>query len=314
MTLLTLIRDYLEMLEIQRYASHTIRAYQADLGEFHTFCLEYYGENSIQTESIDSLTIRHYIGKLVEDNKQRSTIARKIAAIKSFYSWAIKKQLVERDPTISISSPKLRKPLPKYLETDEVSQLMEQPDIKTFIGSRDRAILELFYSTGLRISELSNLSFKQLNLQRQLLRVFGKGTKERVVPFSDVAKKYIEQYLECRRTEFGVRTFMNDEPLFISNRNRKITERQVRNRVKHYLEQVSEQEHISPHTLRHSFATHLMNNGADLNAVKDLLGHTSLSTTQVYTHINTEKMKKVYQQAHPRANSDRDTNSRRRSE
>jgi tyrosine recombinase XerC len=303
-TLNSLIEKYAGMLQEQQYSRHTQRAYHSDLEAFDEFCQDYQGVDEVNVADIDSQTIRHFIGKLVEEQKERSSIARKLASLKAFYKWAIGSEHIIQDPTLTISAPKLSRSLPKYLEPDVISRLMDLPDLDTFVGVRDRAILELFYSTGLRISELTDLTFRQLNRDKKLIRVLGKGNKERLIPFSEIANKYLNLYFEVRRSKFHPDRFEGESPVFVSNRNAKITTRQVRYRVTKYLEQISEQDHISPHTLRHTFATHLMNNGADLTAVKDLLGHASLSTTQIYTHINTEQMKQVYRQAHPRASSD----------
>lgn len=300
----SLIKKYADMLLEQRYSDHTQRAYHSDLEAFHAFCQEYQGVDRVSTSDIDSQTIRHYIGKLVEEQKKRTSIARRLASLKAFFKWAISNEYVTQDPTLPIAAPKLTKSLPKYLEPADISLLMDLPDLSTFIGVRDRAILELFYSTGLRISELTNLIFRQVNFDKNMIRVLGKGNKERIIPFSEIANKYLNLYLEARRSKFRRARLQGESPVFVNNSNAKITARQVRYRVTGYLNQISEQDHISPHTLRHTFATHLMNNGADLTAVKDLLGHASLSTTQIYTHINTEQMKQVYRQAHPRANSD----------
>jgi len=295
------INEFLETLADKRYSEHTQRAYRQDLGEFTEFCQEYFATDSVNPETIDKTTVRHFLGKLIEDELSRKTVARKLAALKSFYKWAEQSTRVAKNPTLTIPSPKVRKSLPKYLDEDEITAIMETPDLATFVGRRDRAILELFYSTGLRISELAELSLGQVNQKKLTLRVYGKGSKERVVPYSEIAQDALSDYLSARRNKFEIVQYHNEMPVFVSTRNNRISTRQVRNRVTCYLKKVSEQNHISPHTLRHSFATHLLDHGADLRAVKDLLGHESLSTTQIYTHIKVGKMKEVYQQAHPRA-------------
>ncbi|MBS1272239.1 MAG: Tyrosine recombinase XerD [Candidatus Marinimicrobia bacterium] len=295
------IGDFLESLAEKRYSEHTQRAYSQDLATFTEFCQEYYAMDTVEPDLIDKQTIRHFLGKLVEDDLSRKTIARKLAALKSFYKWAVQIDRIAKNPTLTIPTPKVRKSLPKYLDEDEITSIMEKPDVSTFVGKRDRAILELFYSTGVRISELAELSLGQVNQQKLTLRVYGKGSKERVVPYSEIAQEALADYLSERRNKFTIGQYKNDMPVFVSTRNNRISARQVRNRVTHYLKQVSEQVHVSPHTLRHSFATHLLDHGADLRAVKDLLGHESLSTTQIYTHVKVGKMKEVYQQAHPRA-------------
>lgn len=295
------IMDFAESLEEQNYSGNTVRAYIQDLSQFHVFCQEYYALDIVPLKRIDRQTIQHFLGKLIEDGKNRSSIARKLAALKSFSQWTLHKKFITKDPTVTISAPKLDKTLPEYLSRNEISKLMETPDISTFVGCRDRAILELFYSAGLRIQELCSLTFNQVDFSNQLLRVKGKGNKERIVPFSEVAKKYVLQYMEFRKSQFQIKKYPGHSPLFVTIQNRLITTRQIRNRVTFYMKQVSEKAHISPHTLRHTFATHLLNNGADITAVKDLLGHSSLSTTQIYTHVNINQIKQIYRQAHPRS-------------
>ncbi|HKJ68561.1 MAG TPA: tyrosine-type recombinase/integrase, partial [bacterium] len=205
------------------------------------------------------------------------------------------------NPALTIQAPKLKKNLPRYLDYPELAQVMQLPDSETFTGIRDRAVLELFYSTGVRIQELVDLNIGSLNQPQLLVRIMGKGSKERVLPYSEIARKYLASYLDYRREKFHIQKYAAAMPLFVNNRNQTISARQIRKRVTGYLNQVSEQDHLSPHVIRHSFATHLLNNGADLQAVRELLGHASLSTTQIYTHVSINKMKEVYRQAHPRA-------------
>ncbi|MCF7805633.1 MAG: tyrosine recombinase XerC [Candidatus Marinimicrobia bacterium] len=288
-------------MEEKRFSPHTIRAYKEDLSQFLEFCQEYFGVDKMKQGDVDKTTVRHFLGKLVEDGISRKSIARKLAALKSMYGWAVKTDRVNKNPTVTISTPKVKKTLPKYLGETEITAIMESPDTSVFIGARDRAILELFYSTGMRISELAQLSLEQINRRKQTIRVHGKGSKERIVPYSDIADETLEHYFDKRKRKFKIRKYTNAMPVFVNNRNRQISDRQIRNRVTKYLTEVSEQNNVSPHTLRHSFATHLLDHGADLRAVKDLLGHESLSTTQIYTHVKVGKMKEVYKQAHPRA-------------
>jgi len=299
--LLELMNEFVRSLEIRNYSANTIRAYTQDLNKFREFCQDYAGVDVVDCHRIDRTTIRHFLGMCHENGESRTSIARRLASVKVFFKWAYQNQHIKKNPALSITPPKTENSLPKYLDTTEIDLVMKQPDLETFVGLRDRAILELFYSTGIRIQELQDLSLGDVNTSDLVLRIQGKGSKERVVPYSEVAGKYLEKYLAARRQKFQLPKYTNDMPLFVSNRNSRISVRQIRNRITMYLKNVSEQEHLSPHILRHSFATHLLDNGADLQAVRELLGHESLSTTQIYTHVNISKIKEAYQQAHPRA-------------
>jgi len=298
-----IVPRFLSALEQQHYSGHTLRAYEQDLTKFTAFCRAYDGVDQVLLANIDKVTIRHFLGKCLEDGESRSSMARRVSTIKTLYKWAFERGYLTKNPALNIRAPKIPDKLPSYLSEQEIAAVMDCPDPETFVGVRDRAILELFYSTGLRIQELASLDFGNADPQQLTIRVTGKGSKDRVVPYSELAQKYLDRYLEFRRKQFEIARYHPDTPVFVSNRNRRISVRQIRNRVTGYLRQVSEQEHLSPHLLRHSFATHLLNHGADLRAVKDLLGHENLSTTQIYTHVNMNKMKEVYKQAHPRAES-----------
>jgi len=296
-----LIQLFLKHTADQNYSPHTIRAYTHDLQEFLEFCREYEAMDAVPTDVIDKTTVRHFLGKLIEEGLRRTTVVRRLATLKSMYAYAVRQGISERNPTLAIPTPKTPQKLPAYLDEPEIQRLMNLPPTDTFIGARDRAILELFYSTGLRISELTALTFEQLNHNKMLLRVSGKGSKERIVPYSEIAGDSLDHYLQLRKSEFHISRFTSEMPVFVNNTNRRISARQVRNRVTYYLKRTSEQNNLSPHTLRHSFATHLLDRGADLRAVKDLLGHENLSTTQIYTHVKIGKMKAIYDQAHPRS-------------
>lgn len=300
-TLRTYIDDFLATLIDRNYSANTHRAYEQDLQVFHGFCQDYFAADVIRPDWLDKTTVRHFLGKLVDDGLSRKSMARRLAALKSFFKWGVQTNRMEKNPALTIPTPKTKKSLPKYLNEEEINQIMESPDQSTFLGKRDRAILELFYSTGLRISELAHLTLGQLQQDQLLVRVLGKGSKERIVPYSEIAGEALEQYLTARKRQFALTKYQRDMPVFITRKNTQLSVRQIRNRVTTYLKQVSDQVNISPHTLRHSFATHLLDNGADLRAVKDLLGHESLSTTQIYTHVKIGKMKEVYSQAHPRS-------------
>ncbi len=296
-----LITEFLQALERKNYSPNTLRAYSQDLEKFRAFCREYDAVETVNAQLIDRLTLRHFLGKCLEDGERRTSITRRLATLKVFFKWAFQDGYLPKNPALTIQPPKLEKKLPRYLDYPELAQVMQLPDQETLAGARDRAVLELFYSTGIRIQELVDLAVGSLNQRQLIVRITGKGNKERILPYSEIAQTYIARYLDYRREKFHITRYAANMPLFVNNRNQKISVRQVRKRVTAYLNQVSEQEHLSPHVLRHSFATHLLSNGADLQAVRELLGHASLSTTQIYTHVSVRKMKEVYRQAHPRA-------------
>ena len=292
------IDDFHSYLEKERgYSEHTCTSYAHDLQRFNNFLIEYEGIHDISVESIDKQAIRHFLGKEFEDGFSSKTVGRRLASIKSFYKYLIKAEVVENNPSIYVKTPKSTKPLPNYVDEKMIDALMEAPPADTIAGLRDRAILELFYSTGIRLSELINIKFGNIDFNSNLLKVVGKGNKERLIPFGGRAMKAIENYIA--KSGRSLKTADKDMPLFVNSKGGRISQRTVQRSVNMYLRLVTEGEHLGPHTLRHSFATHLLDRGADLRAVKDLLGHSSLSSTQIYTHVQPERMKKIYKKAHP---------------
>lgn len=261
--------------------------YKKDLDEFKKFL----GET--QVENSDYLTIRRFLGSLKEKNLKSRSVARKLSCLRSFFRFLNREGFLKNDPTSAISSPKLEKHLPLFMTENEVTKLVESPQSEEPSGLRDRAILETFYSTGIRISELVGLNLENIDFFSAVVKVMGKGRKERMVPIGDEALRAIRDYIEHRKKETQV--------VFLNKNGRRITTRGVRLVLDKYIQRSSLRENISPHTLRHSFATHLLNRGADLRSVQELLGHANLSTTQIYTHLTTEKLKSVYDKAHPRA-------------
>ncbi|SVA34595.1 uncharacterized protein METZ01_LOCUS87449 [marine metagenome] len=246
---------------------------------------------------VDKIAIRHFLGKEFEEGYSSKTVARRLASVKSFFKYLLKIEEIQDNPAIHIKTPKTPKSLPVYVNEDMVGKLMDAPASDSFIGLRDRAMLELFYSTGMRLRELVNINLNDFHTKSQLIKVTGKGGKERLIPYGKRAQFSIEKFLEfC-----GVQLSEKEDivPLFINSKGKRISPRTVQRRIKMYLKTVTDGERFGPHTLRHSFATHLLSRGADIRAVQELLGHSSLSSTQIYTHIQPEKMKKVHQQAHP---------------
>jgi len=292
------IDDFHSYLDKERgYSKHTSTSYIHDLHRFNDFLIEYVGTFDISVESIDKQAIRHFLGKEFEEGFSSKTVGRRLASIKSFYKYLIKAEVVENNPSNYVKTPKSTKPLPNYIDEKMIDALMEAPPADTIVGLRDRAILELFYSTGIRLSELININFVNIDFQNNLIRVIGKGNKERLIPFGNKSMKAVENYIA--KSGRSIKTADKNAPLFVNSKGERISQRTVQRSVNMYLGLVTEGEHLGPHTLRHSFATHLLDRGADLRAVKDLLGHSSLSSTQIYTHVQPERMKKIYKKAHP---------------
>ncbi len=293
-----IISDFLTYLEKERhYSKFTINAYGYDLYRFVEFFEEYSGTPVSDFGDVDKIAIRHFLGKEFEEGYSSKTVARRLASVNSFFKYLLKIEEIQDNPVIHIKTPKTPKSLPVYVNEDMVEKLMDAPASDSFIGLRDRAMLELFYSTGMRLRELVNINLDDFHTESQLIKVTGKGGKERLIPYGKRAQFSIEKFLEfC-----GVQLSEKEDivPLFINSKGKRISPRTVQRRIKMYLKTVADGERFGPHTLRHSFATHLLSRGADIRAVQELLGHSSLSSTQIYTHIQPEKMKKVYQQAHP---------------
>jgi integrase/recombinase XerC len=293
------IREFLQYLASERNYSHnTIASYEVDLGQFGAFLEEHLPGTDSTLSSLQHHTIRLFLGHLLTQGYARKTIARKLACLRSFYKFLVRRGMVATNPTTMIASPKLERSLPVFLDEATVAQVMEQPNRSVPVGMRDAAILELFYATGIRLSELLHLRVVDVDLQSQTVKVLGKGNKERIVPFGRKAQAALTTYLQHRSA-----LLPQGEALvlfFVSDRGKKLQPKGVNRIVNRYISAVSDAQKRSPHVLRHTFATHLLDRGADLQAVRELLGHESLSTTQVYTHVSVDRLKKVYAQAHPK--------------
>ncbi len=286
------IEKFMRYLEIEKNASrHTIINYSVDLKSFKDFMKE------IPIEKVDYIALRRYLAHIKENNLSKVSVARKIASIRSFFKFLFREGIIKSNPAASLSSPKKDKHLPKFLDEGEVVKLLESPDTESEAGLRDRAILETLYSTGIRVSELVGLNVDRIDQIGGVIKVYGKGKKERIVPIGDRALQVIRQYLKKRRYDDSKR----EQALFLNKNGGRITDRSIRRVVNKYITKISIQQKISPHTLRHSFATHLLDHGADLRSVQELLGHANLSSTQIYTHITTERLKAAYEKTHPRA-------------
>jgi len=300
------IDKFLRYLEIEKNASnHTILNYRLDLEEFGNFLnprvlaaddaasAAPVKKTPLDITKIDYLALRRFLAALKQKGIKSRTVARKVSCLKTFFKFLMREGYLADNPALLISSPKIDKHLPNFLTEAEMSRLIEFPKADTVSGLRDRAIFETLYSTGMRISELVSLNVGSPDYISGIVKVQGKGKKERIVPLGDKAITAIRQYLVKRKSD--------SKSLFLNSRGEKITDRGVRVILDKYIKLISEKQNISPHTFRHSFATHLLNRGADLRSVQELLGHANLSTTQIYTHLTTDRLKAVYNKAHSRA-------------
>ncbi len=274
-------------------SSHTLTAYRADLEQFRDFVRREKGE-AVAVEDVDHLLIRRYLAKLHTDHA-KSSIGRKLAAIRAFFRHLLRTGRLAKNPAELVTTPKRDKKVPFHLNIDEVTALVEAPRQDAPLSLRDRAILETLYSCGIRVSELTGLNVGDLDLEEGVVRVLGKGGKERIVPVGRQAREAVAAYLAARNRP------PYDAPLLVNARGGRLTRRSVGRIVDKYILRIAAMKKVSPHTLRHTFATHMLEGGADLRAIQELLGHASLSTTQKYTHVSIDRLMEVYDKAHPKA-------------
>jgi len=307
------ISQFIEYLSsVRNYSPETIRAYHTDLVQFSAFLKSQFP--SVDFAGITNLVIRSYLVFFKEKNYQKTSLARKVATLKSFFKFLAQKRIIENNPITLIRSPRINKKLPDFMTELEVKNMVHQPAVQApkfrpnegrMVALRDAAILELLYSCGLRVSELAQLKIKDIDFNSSVAHILGKGRQERIVPIGSFAMKAIEDYLQGRRKESSQSVKQKPEQnshLFLNRFGGGLTDRSVRNEIARYrLGTGLTNKRISPHTFRHTFATHLLDHGADLRSVQELLGHKSISTTQIYTHITTSRLKEVYNKAHPRA-------------
>ena len=288
---------YINYLEAERNMSaYTVRNYTADLMDFFDFLR---AKDISSLREVDRLTLRDYLSHLMKQGLVKASIARKLSAIRSFYRYLLQEGMISTSPVATTSSPKLDKRLPSFLTIEEVKRLLEAPDLSTPQGQRDRALLELLYASGLRVSELAQLNLEQVNLDTHEIRVWGKGAKERVVLMGEPAAKALTTYLSQGRPKLLGKKGSN--ALFVNRYGGRLPERRIQIILGKYASSASIDKKVHPHLLRHTFATHLLDGGADLRVVQELLGHADLSSTQIYTHVTKSQAKKVYLSAHPMA-------------
>jgi integrase/recombinase XerC len=292
------VRAFLEDLKHRRgLSSNTVSSYESDLIQFQVFLEEELGK--AEPTSVDVLAIRSFLAHLHGQGMARASIARKLAALRTFFRFLVREGTIESNPARLVSTPRLDRKLPARIEENEVERLLEAPDPTTPLGRRDRAMLELLYAAGLRIGELTGLDLSTCDMGSRLVRVRGKGNKERIVPFGEPAEEALSSYLRDRRALVALGE--GTDALFLNHRGGRLTARSVRRLMDRYLRLTALRSGLSPHSLRHAFATHLLENGCDLRAIQELLGHQSLSTTQKYTQLSTRKLLEVYEKSHPKA-------------
>lgn len=295
--LLEQFRAYL--LVEKNFSQYTAKAYTSDVMSFLIWL------EDTDVSSVDYNKIREYLRFIYKYNYKKTTVARKISALRTFYKYLYRERVVEANPVAGVSAPKKTKSLPKFLDKEEIEQILNNVNIESPSGFRNRAILELLWATGMRISELSGLNFGDLNLEHNEIKVFGKGSKERIVLISERAKQYLERYIHTARRlvarDFPPPPQEENSPVFINNTGYRLNPKTIRNVINSIVEKISLPKKVTPHMFRHSFATYLIENGADLRVVQELLGHASISNTQIYTHISTKHLTDTYNKAHPRA-------------
>lgn len=327
-----IVQEFLNYLKFEkRFSEHTAKCYQADLKQFGGYLIgasvsgppadeqislhpskagQAGPATAVATQadievdqlllSVETTAVRAYLVFLNEKQYSKATIARKLATLRSFYKFLVKRNQLDSNPVAVVRTPKQDKKLPRFLEYEEVKKLLETPPMNNWLGARDRAILETLYSTGIRVSELVALNMDDIDFLGEVVHIRGKGKKERISPIGSSALQTIQHYMEFRNKRAQSNSNFDSKVLFVNKHGRRLSTRSVRRKMDKYLKIAGLDPAISPHTLRHSFATHMLNNGADLRSVQELLGHQSLSTTQVYTHLTTGKLKEVYENAHPR--------------
>lgn len=286
------IDEFLEyLLVVKKHSDNTITNYRVDILEFNEFC-----NNDLL--NIDKKTVNDYLAYLYEQNSKKSTISRKLSGLRSFYEYLVKKEYIKINYFKMIKNPKKDSGIPKYVKDDDIDKMFDIPNTRTWIGERNLLILRMLYATGLRVSELVNIKVKDININDRTIRVLGKGSKERIVVFGIHTEESLDEYLNRGRREVDIH---NSPYLFLNKDGNRLSSRYVRKIIDDVINKASITTHVSPHMLRHTFATNMLNNGADLVSVKELLGHESLNTTSIYTHVSDDKIREIYNMAHPRA-------------
>ncbi len=294
------LKSFIAYLSVEKnFSDHTVYAYKSDLISFFIWT------NHQAPEKITYNQIREYLHFIQKFNYKKTTVARKIASLRTFFKYLYKSQFIETNPAENISSPKKPKSLPKFLTEDEMNKILDNIKIDTPAGLRNKAILELLSATGMRVSELSNLNFENLNLDENEITVFGKGAKERIVLVSERAKKFLIQYIEVARPliikDAPKQEQSSTSPVFVNKTGYRLNNKTIRTVINDIVDKVQLPKHVTPHVFRHSFATKMLENGADLRIVQELLGHSSIANTQIYTHVSAQHLRDEYEKSHPHA-------------
>lgn len=292
------LQSFIQYLSVERGLSrNTLESYERDLTKY----LAYIKEQGIDSLAGSSkLHITSYMSSLKKQGKAPATVSRSMVSIRAFYQFLVRERLLDKDPSMNMETPKLEKRLPKVMSMNEVELLLDAPDVSTPNGMRDKAMLEVLYATGIRVSELTSLNLSDIHLGLGYIRCVGKGSKERIIPLGRIAAQSLDLFIQTKR-DMLIKQDKQEEALFPSHLGSRMTRQGFWKIIKKYGAMVNSHKEITPHTLRHSFATHLLENGADLRAVQEMLGHADISTTQIYTHVTKKKMKEVYNRTHPRA-------------
>jgi len=297
--------EFLQHLKYERNMSaHTLRNYESDLEQFREFLFSIEKREGFPIEQVDRLTIREWMASLHAAGRKKSSIARKLASLRTLFQFLIREGKLESNPAKMVATPKIERKLPTHLSMEDAVRFIETPDLSTDLGRRDRAILEFLYATGIRVGELVSINLSDIDVRERTARVFGKRRKERIVPFHDTALQGLMLYINETRPAFLANAPLaerDDKACFLNYQGTRITTRSVGRMIDKYIKQCADVHKISPHSLRHTFATHMLDSGADLRDIQELLGHARLSTTQIYTQVSMEKMIDVYSKAHPKA-------------
>ncbi|MGI5920203.1 MAG: tyrosine recombinase XerC [Syntrophomonadaceae bacterium] len=297
------IERFFNYLRVQKNVSElTITSYRTDLEQFFAFLEKRYGlpREEISADALNHKSVREYLAQMQAKGLSRATAARKLAALRSFVKYLCRENILAGNPIAAVATPKQEKRLPRFLYPEDITALLNAPDILKPIGKRDKAILEILYCTGVRVSELTGMDLRSIDIDEEFIKVCGKGNKERLVPLGSKARIALEDYILKGRPFLKRKNAIQEEALFLNQYGTRLSARSIRNIVNKYVDQAALHQKVSPHTLRHTFATHLLNAGADLRSVQELLGHVKLSTTQIYTHVTRDNIKTIYNNTHPR--------------
>lgn len=295
------LEKYFKYLKSAGLSDNTIKAYKTDLLQFYQYLKRYFPKGPILTD-LKKKYIRDFFKDLYQNNVTSRTLSRKTTTIKSYFKYCTINKLIKINLALNLKTPKIKKDLPKFFTNTEMEKLLNLPDLTSKFGVRNRAILELMYSCGLRISEVSNIIFSDLDSQLKIIKIIGKGNKKRLLPIGKESKKYLKNYLKIRNLFVEKK---DNNILFLSKSGKKLSPDEIREILQKYIFLIAKSSGYSPHSIRHSFATHLLSAGADLRAVQEMLGHTNLSTTQIYTHLSIKEIKEIYKEKHPRSSKNK---------